>query len=244
MNSGIYIIVNPKGKVYVGSSFNVEGRISNYKKGWAGRRQPRLFNSFLKYGIDNHSFSIQELCEKHQTKDRERYWQEFYNAVGDNGLNCVLVESNGAPKIHTEITKKKISETLTGRVVGPPSDLTRSKISESHRRKWPTKEEIQELSHTVCSMQDLQNSLGISFPTLKLILEEYGIHKDILTFWKNHSDKNKLNLILAHYKEVVNVEELSNTIGIGTQTIRRVIKNNRLQKQIYEQMASNRTNKE
>lgn len=242
MNSGVYKIVNPKGKVYIGSSFNVEDRISNYKKGWAGRRQPKLFNSFLKYGIDNHNFTILEICEKQQTKDRERYWQEFYNVIGDEGLNCVLVESKGAPKVHTETTKKKISETLTGRITGPPSDLTRSKIAKSHRKKWPSKEFIQELAYTVESMKDLQILLGISFPTLKLILEEYNIHQDILTYWKQHPHSIKLRMILEHYTKVNKVEELSNIIGVGPQTVRRIIKNNKLEDQVYGQMALNRLN--
>lgn len=242
MNSGVYKIVNPKGKVYVGSSFYVEDRIANYKKGWAGRRQPKLFNSFLKYGIDNHNFIILEICEKHKTKDRERYWQEVYNVIGDMGLNCVLVESEGAPKMHTQATKKKISETLTGRVAGPPSDDKRNKISKSHRKKWPSKETVQELARTVESMKDLQTLLGISFPTLKFMLEEYDIHQDVLAYWKEHPHSVKLNLILKHYAEVSKVDELSSIVGISPQIIRRIIKNNKLQDQIYGQMALNRVN--
>lgn len=242
MDSGIYKIVNPKGKVYIGSSFDVELRISNYKKGWAGKKQPKLFNSFLKYGIDNHKFTVLERCEKHQTKNRERYWQEIYNVVGDNGLNCVLVESKGAPKVHTEATKRKISETLTGRVVGPPSDSTKDKISKSHRKKWPTKEKIQELSRTIESMKELQVLLGISFPTLKFILEEYNIHQELLTYWKEYTYSAKLNLILKYHTEVTKVDELSKIIGISPQVIRRVIKNNNIGTQVYSRMALNRIN--
>lgn len=243
MNSGVYKIVNPKGRVYVGSSFDVGGRIDNYKKGWAGRRQPRLFNSFLKYGIDNHKFTILELCEKPQIKNRERYWQEFYNTIGKEGLNCVLVESEGAPKILSKTTKKKISETLTGRIVGPPSDSTRDRISKSHRKKWPPKRVVEELARTVGSMKDLQTLLGISFPTLKFILEEYDIHQNLLTYWREQRHLAELELILKHYTEATKVEELSNIIGIGPQVIRRIVKNNKLKDKIYGQMSLNRLNR-
>lgn len=243
MNSGVYKITNPKGRVYVGSSFDVEGRINNYKKGWAGRKQPRLFNSFLKYGIDNHEFTILEICEKPQTKNRERYWQEVYNTVGDEGLNCVLVESEGAPKIHSKTTKEKISETLTGRIMGPPSDDTKNKISKSHRKKWPSKEAVEELAYTVESMKDLYTLLGISFPTLKSILEEYNIHQGLLIYWKEQRHSAELDLILKHYTEVTKVEELSSITGISPQVIRRIVKTNKLKGKIYGQMALNRLNK-
>lgn len=243
MNSGVYKIVNPKGRVYVGSSFDVEGRINNYKKGWAGKRQPRLFNSFLKYGIDNHKFTILEICEKPQTRNRERYWQEVYNAVGDEGLNCVLVESEGAPKIHSKTTKEKISEALTGRIVGTPSDGTKDKISKSHRKKWPPKGAVEELARTVESMKDLHTLLGISFPTLKFILEEYGIHQNLLAYWKEQRHLAELELILKHYTEVTKVEELSNITGISPQVIRRIVKNSKLKDKIYGQMVLNRLNK-
>ena len=49
----------------------------------------KLFNSILKYGIENHNIEIIEECDVEQLNCRERYWQEFYNAI-TNGLNCIL----------------------------------------------------------------------------------------------------------------------------------------------------------
>jgi len=54
---GIYKITNPKGKVYIGQSWNIQERFNQYKKLHC-KRQRKLYNSFLKYGIENHKFEI------------------------------------------------------------------------------------------------------------------------------------------------------------------------------------------
>ncbi len=58
--SGIYKIENPKGSIYIGQSKNVDERISRYKKLQCCKFQLLLYRSFLKYGIENHTFEILE----------------------------------------------------------------------------------------------------------------------------------------------------------------------------------------
>lgn len=107
---GIYKITNPKGKIYIGQSTNIKERFRKYNK-LSNKRQIKLYNSFQKYGVSNHQFEIIEECSEYQLNEREMYWGNYYNVMGDNGLNLRLGKGRGSC---SENTKSKISNSLKG----------------------------------------------------------------------------------------------------------------------------------
>lgn len=108
---GIYRIISPSNKIYIGQSINIKDRFSKYKT-LNCKKQYILFNSLTKYGSENHIFEIIEECNINQLNERETYWKQYYiNQLGwDKMLFCGLYDSGGGPK--SEKTKIKISETL------------------------------------------------------------------------------------------------------------------------------------
>lgn len=150
---GIYKITSPTGRVYIGQSTDIDYRFSSYKK-LKCKPQLRIYNSFMKYGVDNHIFEIVEECSIESLNERERYWQDFYNVLGKGGLNCLLVSTGSLQRVlsdemklkisnsltgfrHTEESRAKISKGLTGR---PVSEETRRKLSESNKNKHQSPE--------------------------------------------------------------------------------------------------------
>jgi group I intron endonuclease len=246
VKSGVYKIENPKGRIYVGSSFDVEKRIINYKKGWAGKGQPKLYNSFMKYGAVNHTYIILEFCEKSETRNRERYWQEQLQVISDGGLNCVLVEARGIPKQHTEQTKAKISNTLTGRLKGPHTLERIANISKARKKAWPGKQPLLEIGLTVGGMGEMAQVLCVSFPTLKRQLQEYSIHIELKEYWGNKKKERIMQLIEKYSTHAINTEHLSELISkeelIGIQVLRKIIKQYGKQAEIYQRMNSNKLN--
>ena len=107
--SGIYKITSPSGKIYIGQSANMDRRLREYKYR-NNKTQRRLSNSIKKYGWKNHIFEIIEECSEEDLNCRERYWQDFYDVLGENGLNCVLQECGGERFIISEETRKIISK--------------------------------------------------------------------------------------------------------------------------------------
>jgi len=88
----IYKITNPNGKVYVGQAKCLKSRWTAYSRLYQSViSQYRLSSSLLKYGIDAHIFEIIEECQLEELNERERYWQEFYEVIGKNGMNCAYV---------------------------------------------------------------------------------------------------------------------------------------------------------
>jgi len=108
---GIYKITNPKGKIYIGQSTNVENRKTHYKN-YDCKSQPAIYRSLKKYGWEQHLFEIIEECKIETLGQREKYWKIYFNTV-EKGLNCRLDEEVGG--YLEQSTKDKISKALKGR---------------------------------------------------------------------------------------------------------------------------------
>jgi group I intron endonuclease len=90
---GIYKIVNPNGKVYIGQSVDIEKRLKRYKCiSLSTKGQIKIYRSLIKYGSANHKFEIVCLCEESELNEKEREYQELFDCV-NNGLNCLYTKS-------------------------------------------------------------------------------------------------------------------------------------------------------
>ena len=85
MQSGIYKITNPEGKIYIGKSKNINTRFNHYKS-LNCKNQPEIFYSLKKYGWFHHSFEIIEKCKISFLLQRAQYWVNYYNSIRE-GLN-------------------------------------------------------------------------------------------------------------------------------------------------------------
>lgn len=106
---GIYKITSPSGKIYIGQSTNIKYRFKRYRQ-LQCKMQTRLYNSLVKYTPSAHTFEIIEECCVKDLNVRERYFQEQFDVLGSNGLNCVYTDTNLAPKQLSTETKLKMSE--------------------------------------------------------------------------------------------------------------------------------------
>ena len=129
---GIYKITSPKNKTYIGQSVDIKKRFSAYKR-LKCEHQIRLYRSLKKYGVENHKFLIICECELSELNDLERHYQEKYNAIGVNGMNCRLTESSDKSGYCSEETKLKIKKNSIGTRIGRKhSEETKRKIGLAH----------------------------------------------------------------------------------------------------------------
>jgi group I intron endonuclease len=108
---GIYKIISPTGKIYVGQSVDINQRWKRYLRSNC-KNQIKLYNSFKKYKPQNHQFEILEECHESKLNEREVFWGKYYDSLGENGLNLKLGNSPGSL---SDISKKKISKSHLGK---------------------------------------------------------------------------------------------------------------------------------
>lgn len=213
---GIYKITSPKNKVYIGQSVNIYNRLNYHKKLYT-KDTPKLYNSLKKYGIENHSFEILEICNINLLNIKERYWQEFYNSV-ETGLNCVYTKTNDkSGKLSIE-TRNKISQSQKGKII---SEKCKLRLKQYNLGKKQSAETIEKRVSKLRG-KNISNSQ-------KLFLSQSRLKNNNPFFGKNHSEKSKLKMKEKLkgvnnylYKPIINIEtgifydtlaEASNTIN-------------------------------
>lgn len=108
---GIYKIISPSGKIYIGQSKDIYNRWKCYHKP-KKNVQTKLYNSFRKYGSKNHIFEIVQICEFSELNElEEKYVLEFDSVK--NGLNARY--GGGAKGKTTDETKEKLRLINTGK---------------------------------------------------------------------------------------------------------------------------------
>lgn len=110
--TGIYKITSPSGRIYIGSSKNIRRRFYSYKNLHC-KDQPKLYNSFVKYGVDNHIFEIECVCELSELYKLEREIGNKYNVL-KLGLNCSLPTFGEQKQEFTLDVIKKLSDSKKG----------------------------------------------------------------------------------------------------------------------------------
>ena len=193
---GIYKITSPSNKIYIGQSRNIDKRFLKYKR-LICERQVKLYNSFIKYGVNEHIFEIIEECEFEKMNIRERYWQDYFNVIGNNGLNLCLTETSEKPFIFsdetieklkakkTSETKNKISESRKGIIF---SNETKKRMSEAQKGKKHSLEQNEKFRISK-SKVILNQETGIFYIGLKEASDSVNIKIYKLRYMLSNSNK-------------------------------------------------------
>lgn len=194
---GIYKITSPTGRIYIGQSINIEKRFRDYKSVNA-KKQPRLNRSLQKHGFENHKVEIVCECLVEELNDKERYYQELFDCIGKNGLNCVLTQAS-------DRSGKFSEETLNKRRGVKRPEHVRLKISESHKGKKYSVER---------KLQMAETSRNISPETIIKMSKAHLGHKHTeeakrkiaeASRLRPQSEETRLKIASKHGKRVLNI---------------------------------------
>lgn len=181
MEAGVYKIMNnANGKCYIGSSIDLHQRRLQHFAALKYNKHinKHLQNAYNKYGVDAFDFSILEVVEitdniKEVLLSREQFWIDNINPE----YNILPVAGSTLGYHHTEETKKKISETMTG---VKKSEEHAKHIREAQKGRKLTEEHKAKLSkaakhrktmshHTIISID------GVIYNSLKEASEITGV---------------------------------------------------------------------
>jgi group I intron endonuclease len=128
--SGIYIIVSPTNKVYVGQSLDLRTRIESYKRLWQKSDRP-VIKSIIKHGIENHTIEEIEYCDQELLNEREIYWEQYYRSLGFRMLNASPCGNSHFNRSNSEETRQKLRLSK----LGERNHFYKKEFSEDHRNK-------------------------------------------------------------------------------------------------------------
>lgn len=110
----VYMITNPTGRVYVGSSKNIEDRWRKYRN-LNCLDQPKLYNSFKKYGVENHIFEIVWSGDILDMLKYEYLIGNYFDVLSSNvGMNCKLPLWGENLICYSKETLEKMRDRMTG----------------------------------------------------------------------------------------------------------------------------------
>ena len=201
----IYKITSPSNKIYIGQTVNYKKRLWYYTK-LRCKEQIRLYNSFNKYGVDNHIFEIVEKCNVEFLNERERYYQDLYNVIDKNtGLNCKLTKTDDRSGKISEETRQKIIKSNTKPWLGRKhSEETKLKMSIFRKGVKLTEEWRSSISKSLkgntyskLSKILLDTQSGIYYDSINKASVALNVNYSTLKAMLGNKFKNKTNLIFV-----------------------------------------------
>lgn len=87
VTTAIYAIVNPLGQTYIGQAVDWEKRKKRYKR-LACKRQPNIYKSLKRFGVEAHVFTLLTECDADFLDDLEADYK--YRFVKENGWEKAL----------------------------------------------------------------------------------------------------------------------------------------------------------
>jgi group I intron endonuclease len=130
--SGIYLIISPTNRLYIGQSTNVKRRLLKYKYG-DFRSQPLLRKSIKKYGWKNHKVKLLIKAEKKDLNKLENKLGTRYNVLSSYNLNLALPKCDDTPYILAEESRAKLSNSRRGYI---RSEESKRKQSEARKGNY------------------------------------------------------------------------------------------------------------
>lgn len=188
-NCGIYKITSPNGKVYIGQSVNIKRRFTDYKTR-VNCAQKVLARSFKKYGLENHQFDVIEYCSIDNLNCSERFWQDEFNVLSKNGLNCLLTPCGEKRYKHSEETIKKMSDSMKG----SNNPMYGKSFSEDHKNKLRGKRDCMTRGNHHLSKKVIDSLTGEIWGCILDAASANGMHYTTLGKYLKNPENNPTNL--------------------------------------------------
>ena len=202
---GVYRLLFPSGKSYIGQAKNIEERHKFYKNGNC-EKQPILCSALKKYGWNNVKKEV--LIYTNQLVERN-FWEKWYIMQFDsmkNGYNCTMGGEGIEGYIHTKEARLKISQVQKGKKRKPFTKEHIQKISDSNKGKLRSKE-------TRKNMSNAHKGIPLSEEHIKNIsIANIGLQsgKNHPMYGKRQKDETKLKMSNSHKGKIFTEEHKRN----------------------------------
>jgi group I intron endonuclease len=184
---GIYKIVSPSGRVYIGKSVNIKNRFRSYKhlrKQSIGRY---LYHSFEKYGVDNHVFEIlhqtESYCPDWILKELEKHFIALYKDLGHSLLNLTNGGDGSLGYKHLEESKQQMRIDRIGTFAGIDNPNYGKGLKRELNGMWGKTHSNEAVAKIINTKKNRDYSQGIVQLNIEgLVLNEYKTATEAANF--------------------------------------------------------------
>lgn len=242
VHSGVYkIICIGNGKFYIGSSKNIEKRISRHFSQLFHNNHinPHLQNAYNLYGKNAFRYEIIELCRENQLIEKEQYWMDKTNCYSrDIGFNNCEKSDRPTGYKHTEQAKKKMREAKLGKKLDNSHVQKIIDSRKGYRHSEETKKKISKansgINNGMYGKREEEDHKKLRMKNLfkkpkwnKGLTKENDDRIAKLAYWKNKIPPNavKCELVNKETGEKIlaeSLKELSIKSGLSLVTIHRL----------------------
>lgn len=142
--SGVYLIENKiNQKIYIGSTINFKERWYKHQN---GKGNKHLYNSIMKYGIENFEFKILEtvdiLSDRKLLYEKEQKWMNFFDIKNQKTYNKRFIAIPNMTEKRNESFKEKMREIRLKLSIGSKPVLQYS-LDGFFIKKWTSSSEVE-----------------------------------------------------------------------------------------------------
>lgn len=168
-NSGVYKIISPSGKIYIGATIDLIRRKNEYKN-LRCKRQPKLYYSLSKYGWNNHTWEEEKFTYDILNEIEVRYKKQVITSLGwEKALFCKIHDNGGGP--FSEDIREKMSQAGKGKKKPKEMGVKLSKKLKGRNITWGHKLGGKNTPRTKTRkpviQYDLENNIIKHFPSIK-----------------------------------------------------------------------------
>lgn len=159
----IYLITNTlNGKPYVGQTRQKLERRINYHKSYSKKAKSGVDAAIAKYGWENFSVEVLEVCPVAMLNEREKFWIAALNSKVPHGYN--LTDGGDTDTIMSAESRAKLSAALKGRAA-PNKGIThtaevRAKISAALKGRAAHNKGVSPSAEARAKMSAAQKAIG------------------------------------------------------------------------------------
>lgn len=162
--AGVYSITNLKnGRVYVGSSISMCGRMLTHRRLLRRNKHGNQFlqNSWNKHGQANFKFDVIEECDPSEITTREQHWIDTLKAYdSEYGYNQArYVEQNMLGRKHSKTSRAKMSASRKDNPLQAANQIAATKAAAIANRGKPRSQEVKDKMSKTRKARKFKNSL-------------------------------------------------------------------------------------
>lgn len=227
IHSGVYIIKNIKnGKVYVGSTNNLDRRLREHKKYLDNNKHHsyKLQKSYNKYGSDSFEFTIIQYCLNETLIENEQYWINKFNSYKD-GYNCTKLAGSTLGMTGKKLTDEHKEALRRANIGKKMSDETKEKVSKAKKGQKPWNKGMKGIAKSnKGSFKKGQTPWNKGMKGLEIGWKK-GKKRSKETIEKMRTSKFDLNKIFELNQIGISQRKIALIIGCSQSNISRILKN-------------------